>query len=70
METDIAQNKELGLELARVREVAGLTQAELAARLSVSQTVCVKDRNRGTPAGRQRNPRLRRGNWDAPKRER
>ena len=39
MGTDIAQNKELGRELARVRELAGLTQAELAARLSVSQTV-------------------------------
>ena len=39
METDIAQNKELGRELARFRELAKLTQAELAARLSVSQTV-------------------------------
>jgi transcriptional regulator with XRE-family HTH domain len=33
METDIAQNKELGRELARVRELAKLTQTELAARL-------------------------------------
>ena len=39
METDIAQNKELGRELARVRELAKLTQTELAARLGVSQTV-------------------------------
>ena len=39
METDTAQNKELGRELARVRELAKLTQTELAARLGVSQTV-------------------------------
>ena len=39
MKTDLAQDKELGWELARVRELAGMTQAELAARLGVSQTV-------------------------------
>ena len=39
METDIAQDKELGRELARVRELAGLTQAKLAVRLGVSQTM-------------------------------
>ena len=39
METDVAQDKELGRELARVRALAGLTQAQLAARLGVSQTV-------------------------------
>ena len=39
METDVAQDKELGRELARVRTLAGLTQAQLAARLGVSQTV-------------------------------
>ena len=47
METDIAQNKELGRELARVREVAGLTQAELAARLNVSQTVVSRTESGG-----------------------
>ena len=39
METDITQDKEFGRELARVRELAGLTQAELAARLNVSQSM-------------------------------
>ena len=39
MAADVAQDKELGRELARIRELAGLTQAELAARLGVSQTV-------------------------------
>ena len=39
METDLAKDRELGRELARVREAAGLTQAELAGRLGVSQTV-------------------------------
>ena len=39
METDVIQDKELGRELARVRALAGLTQAQLAARLGVSQTV-------------------------------
>ena len=39
METDVAKDRELGRELARVRELAGLTQAELAGRLGVSQTV-------------------------------
>lgn len=39
METDLAKDRELGRELARVREAAGLTQAELAERLGVSQTV-------------------------------
>lgn len=39
MDTDLAKDKELGRELARVREAAGLTQAELAGRLGVSQTV-------------------------------
>lgn len=39
MATNAAQDKELGWELTRVRELAGLTQAELATRLGVSQTV-------------------------------
>ena len=39
METDLAKDRELGRELARIREAAGLTQAELAGRLGVSQTV-------------------------------
>ena len=39
METYVARNKELGRELARVRDLAGLTQAQLAERLSMSQTV-------------------------------
>ena len=39
MATEVAQDKELGRELARVRELAELTQAQLAARLGVSQTV-------------------------------
>jgi len=39
MEADLAQDKELGWELARVRELAGMTQADLATRLGVSQTV-------------------------------
>ena len=39
MEADVTQDKELGRELARVRALAGLTQAQLAARLGVSQTV-------------------------------
>ena len=39
METDVAQDKELGRELGRVRELTGLTQAQVAARLGVSQTV-------------------------------
>ena len=39
MATDVAQDKELGRELARVRELAKLTQAQLAARLDLSQTV-------------------------------
>lgn len=39
METDVAQVRELGRELARIRELADLTQAELAKRLGVSQTV-------------------------------
>ena len=39
METDSAKDRELGRELARVRESAGLTQADLAGRLGVSQTV-------------------------------
>ena len=39
METKVAHDKEIGRELARVRELAGLTQAELAARVSVSQTM-------------------------------
>ena len=39
MESDVARNKELGRELARVRDLAGLTQAQLAERLSMSQTV-------------------------------
>ncbi|MCY4462097.1 MAG: helix-turn-helix transcriptional regulator [Albidovulum sp.] len=39
METDLAKDRELGRELARVREAACLTQAELAGRLGVSQTV-------------------------------
>lgn len=33
------QDKELGRELARVREMAGLTQSNLAGRLGISQTV-------------------------------
>ena len=37
--TDVVQDRELGRELARVRELAELTQAQLAARLGVSQTV-------------------------------
>lgn len=39
MQTDIVHAKELGRELARVRELAGLTQSELASRLGVSQSV-------------------------------
>ena len=39
MKTDVARHKELGRELARVRDRAGLTQAQLAARLGVSQAV-------------------------------
>ena len=39
METDVTQDKELGRELARVRVRAGLTQAQVASRLGVSQTV-------------------------------
>ena len=39
METDVARNKELGRELYRARELTGLTQAQLAERLGVSQTV-------------------------------
>lgn len=39
MDVEISQEKELGRELARVREEAGLTQGELAGRLGVSQTV-------------------------------
>ena len=39
METDVALNKELGRELARLRALASLTQAQLADRLGVSQTV-------------------------------
>ena len=39
METDVAQVRELGRELARIRELAELTQADLAKRLGVSQTV-------------------------------
>ena len=39
METDGVQNRELGRELARIRRQAGMTQARLAARLGVSQTV-------------------------------
>ena len=38
-DTDVAQAKELGRELARVRELAELTQADLAARLGMSQSV-------------------------------
>lgn len=39
MPHDIALDRELGRELARARERVGLTQAELAARLRVSQAV-------------------------------
>ena len=39
METDVALNRELGRELARLRALARLTQAQLADRLGVSQTV-------------------------------
>ena len=39
MDAEVAQNKELGRELARIRALVGLTQADLAARLGVSQTV-------------------------------
>ena len=39
MDTDVAQDKELGRELARVRELAELTQADLAARRGMSQSV-------------------------------
>lgn len=39
MNTEVTQNKQLGRELARVRALAGLTQAQLSARLGVSQTV-------------------------------
>ena len=39
MEADVALEKELGRELARLRSLAKLTQAQLAARLGVSQTV-------------------------------
>lgn len=39
METDVALNRELGRELARLRAAARLTQAQLADRLGVSQAV-------------------------------
>lgn len=39
MKTNAAQDRELGRELARVRARAGVTQAQLAERLGVSQTV-------------------------------
>ena len=39
VESDAAQDRELGKELARVRKLAGLTQAELAGRLGMSQSV-------------------------------
>ena len=39
METDVALDKELGRELARLRALAKLTQTQLAVRIGVSQTV-------------------------------
>ena len=39
MSDNVLLNRELGVELARVREKVGLTQSELAARLDVSQAV-------------------------------
>ena len=45
METDLAKDKELGRELARARELAGLKQTDLAQRLGVSQTVVSRIEN-------------------------
>ena len=56
METNVAKDNELGRELARVRELAGLTQAVLAARLGREPDRSVEDGKRRTAAGGCRIP--------------